>query len=313
MSAALALLSSLLWGSSDFLGGTLSRRRMAVAVVGGSQVCGLVAVLVVAAVTGAYDAPLDYLPWAVAAGLIGFSSLMRSTWAWRRQEGWWRPSPRWCCGAGGGWGSAGTARRAAAPWSFVVGCRGGAVLASGPELSGGAQPRPLLLAALAAVGFGVVLTLIAQGGRTARLLMTLAGMRATSTVVVALLALRTRSVGGLKTADLPILGVIGMGDAGANWAFAQASTGGYLSVVSVLGSLYPAVTVLLARVINGERMRPIQDVGVLATLVGVVLHCGRLSYLTSPTLRMLTRSGESRPSDRSRRPRHRRRTPPARN
>ena len=44
-----------------------------------------------------------------------------------------------------------------------------------------------------------------------------------------------------------------------------------MSLTAVLASLYPAVTVLLARRIHGERMRRVQDVGVVATLVGVVM------------------------------------------
>jgi drug/metabolite transporter (DMT)-like permease len=71
--------------------------------------------------------------------------------------------------------------------------------------------------------------------------------------------------------DWPILAAIGAGDVGANAAFAVASTSGLLSVVAVLSSLYPAVTVVLARGLHGERMRPVQSAGVGAALVGVVL------------------------------------------
>jgi len=42
-------------------------------------------------------------------------------------------------------------------------------------------------------------------------------------------------------------------------------------VVAVLASLYPAVTVLLARIFDDERMRRIQAVGVVVALCGVVL------------------------------------------
>jgi len=44
-----------------------------------------------------------------------------------------------------------------------------------------------------------------------------------------------------------------------------------VSVASVLGSLYPVVTILLARGVIGERMRGIQNVGVVLSLVGVVV------------------------------------------
>jgi drug/metabolite transporter (DMT)-like permease len=65
---------------------------------------------------------------------------------------------------------------------------------------------------------------------------------------------------------------IGFLDTGGNVLFAAAaSTHGLLSVVSVLASLYPVVTVLLARITLGERVQLSQDVGIVATLAGVVL------------------------------------------
>ena len=71
--------------------------------------------------------------------------------------------------------------------------------------------------------------------------------------------------------DLPLLAAVGLGDLGANVAFAFASRGGLLSVVAVLASLYPVITVLLARQFQAERLRPIQVVGVVGTLGGVAL------------------------------------------
>ena len=45
---------------------------------------------------------------------------------------------------------------------------------------------------------------------------------------------------------------------------------GLLSVVSVVGSLYPAVTVVLARLVLAERVARSQELGVVLTLAGVV-------------------------------------------
>ena len=56
----------------------------------------------------------------------------------------------------------------------------------------------------------------------------------------------------------------------ANLLFVLAAGRGLLSVVGVLGSLYPAVTVLLARVVLHERLTRSQSAGVLVTLAGVV-------------------------------------------
>jgi len=74
-----------------------------------------------------------------------------------------------------------------------------------------------------------------------------------------------------RRGDLPLLAAVGAGDVGANAMFAVASTRGLLSIVAVLSSLYPAVTVLLARVVHAERMATSQNVGVVATLAGVTL------------------------------------------
>jgi drug/metabolite transporter (DMT)-like permease len=46
---------------------------------------------------------------------------------------------------------------------------------------------------------------------------------------------------------------------------------GQVSVTSVLGSLYPVATILLARVLLGERLRRIQQIGVVTALTGAAL------------------------------------------
>ena len=76
MAALLALLSSALWGSADFVGGLMARRLPAFAVVTVAQGCALVGVVVWCLVTRAFDAPTGYVPWAVAAGLVGTVSLV---------------------------------------------------------------------------------------------------------------------------------------------------------------------------------------------------------------------------------------------
>jgi len=65
--------------------------------------------------------------------------------------------------------------------------------------------------------------------------------------------------------------VIGCFDVLANSLFALATNHGLLSLVAVAGSLYSAVTVLLARFVLGERLAPIQLAGLASALVGVAL------------------------------------------
>ena len=107
--------------------------------------------------------------------------------------------------------------------------------------------------------------------------MTLVTMRATSVSVltVALLVALTRGTSGsvlaIGRADLALVAVVGVGDLLANLAFGAASRRDDVSVVSVLGSLYPVMTVLLARFLHGERLGRAQTWGVVGALAGVVL------------------------------------------
>jgi drug/metabolite transporter (DMT)-like permease len=104
--------------------------------------------------------------------------------------------------------------------------------------------------------------------------MTLLVMRAASVLLLVGVGLTGRVVMSAGARDLPLLATVGAGDVGANALFAVASTRGLLSMVSVLSSLYPAVTVLLARLAHAERMTRLQNVGVAAALVGVALIAG---------------------------------------
>ena len=271
MPVLLALASSVLWGSSDFLGGLLSRRHPPYAVVAVSQLCGLVAIALVAVVTGAYDAPAGWVGWSIAAGVTGTAGLV-------------------CFYAALAAGTMGVVSPIAAFGAVVPVLLGvatgdrpsglqvlgiavalvGVVAASGPELAGGAGTRPVVLAVLAGAGFGLALFCIDRGADSSTV-MTLVGMRATSVGVFAIAALVLRSVGGLRPRDAGPVALVGLGDVGANLLYGIATTGGLVSVVSVLGSLYPVTTVLLARLLLGERLRPLQQVGVVGALGGVAL------------------------------------------
>jgi drug/metabolite transporter (DMT)-like permease len=65
--------------------------------------------------------------------------------------------------------------------------------------------------------------------------------------------------------------VAGTLDCGATALYAVANTKGALSIVSVVGSLYPVMTLILARAVLGERIRRVQQVGVVAALAGVAM------------------------------------------
>jgi drug/metabolite transporter (DMT)-like permease len=260
-----------MWGGADFLGGLLSRSRRAVAVVAGSQACGLVAVALVALGTGEWHGSTGWLGWSVLAGLVGASGLV----AFYTSLG---------CGTMGvvspiaALGAVvpvllGLVQGESPSGLVVVGlvlALVGVVTASGPELSGGAGARPVVLASVAGVCFGLALVFIERGAQT-NAVMTMTGMRATSVAMFVVAALTLRTNGGLVVRDVPALAVVGIADVGANLLFALATQRGLLSVTAVLGSLYPVVTVMLARVVLHERLRLVQQVGVVAALTGVVL------------------------------------------
>ena len=93
-------------------------------------------------------------------------------------------------------------------------------------------------------------------------------LTSTTIIVVAWLVLRPARA---KRADLPALASIGVLDTGGNVFFAAASSKGLVSVVSVLASLYPVVTVLLARAVLHERVHRSQELGIALALAGIVL------------------------------------------
>jgi len=71
--------------------------------------------------------------------------------------------------------------------------------------------------------------------------------------------------------NLPALALVGLLDTGGNVFFAAAATQGLVSVVSVLASLYPVVTVVLALALLRERPAVWQAGGAIAALAGIVL------------------------------------------
>jgi drug/metabolite transporter (DMT)-like permease len=158
----------------------------------------------------------------------------------------------------------------------------GVVLASGPELSGegAGGAMALLLAGGAAVGFGVVLLFVAEAseGDSGSVLMTLLTMRATSVLLLTVLLLSVVRRRGwdlqVGRSDALLILAIGVFDVAANGTYAVASRSSLVSVASVLASLYPVVTALLAFRVLGERLRRVQVAGVAASLVGVALLAG---------------------------------------
>ncbi|MGI8421962.1 MAG: EamA family transporter [Gaiellaceae bacterium] len=269
----LALGSSLTWGAADFAGGFASRRLPVATVAFLSQAAGFVVLIAFAAGSGA---PLhrDGLLLGLAAGAGGgiglaafYAALARGTMS--------VVSPIAACGAVVplGLALAGGERPNALALGGAVLALGGAILASVEERRATESDRrsAVLLALLAAVALGCFVYFLGLGSQHGGSLSALLGARIGSFTLLGILVIRLRSPLRAAPLQLAAVAAIGIVDVSANALFALASERGLLAIVSVLGSLYPIATVLLAHVVLGERLTRTQRGGVVVALVGVAL------------------------------------------
>jgi len=126
------------------------------------------------------------------------------------------------------------------------------------------------LALVAALAFGLFLVAIRYASRPDPLWGVLA-TRTGSVGALLVLGLAFRSRTKVPLPDLPALFAVGVLDVGADVFFAFATTIGLLSIVSILSSLYPVATVVLARIVLNERMARLQHAGIGLALTGVLL------------------------------------------
>jgi drug/metabolite transporter (DMT)-like permease len=270
MAALLALLSSFTWGTADFLGGILSKRRNAIAVIGGSQPFGLIAITIVALAFNKFWFNEQIIIYGIFAGLIGMLALMA----------YYQALATGSMGIVAPIGSLGVL--VPLVYAYLDGDKPttmqnigiaaaiiGVVLASGPEFRGGTKSAPILLALGSAVFFGFVVLFMAKGGQI-NAPATVVVMRVSQVSVMLTLALVLRTLGGLKREDVPLLAATGSMDAIANVFFTTAASIGMLSIVSVLGSLFPIATGILAWWFLKERLILIQYIGIVVTMAGVV-------------------------------------------
>lgn len=125
------------------------------------------------------------------------------------------------------------------------------------------------LALLAAVGFGSYFVMSDAAADDSVLWLLVLSRIVPVPVLVAVARARQMRLPS-RRAGL-VLGLAGVLDCGATGLYAVANTKGALSIVAVVGSLYPVMTVVLARLVLGERIRPVQRIGVGAALAGVAL------------------------------------------
>ena len=273
MAALFALAASLSWGVADFLGGVKARVLPSLTVLAASQPFGLAALGIAVVIRGT-GIPGDEVAWATLAALFGTVGLF----AFYR-------------GMAIGAMSVVTpiaAVAAAIPVIWGVAVSGnhisglqavGFVAAITGSVGASLELRPNSAQIAAGVGWAVLAMLCfgayyvpMHAASTQDWLWPAFLFRCTSvTLVWAVVLTRRARPSGLRGHWLALI-AIGFLDTGGNALFAAASSShGLLSIVAVLASLYPVVTVLLARFLLGERVQRTQDVGVAVALVGVVL------------------------------------------
>ena len=268
---ALALGASLTWGLSDFFGPLAGRRLGVLRVLVYVQVGGIVAIAVIVAVRGKGPADLGAL-WAIPAaisGTLGFYAYYRGMAVGAMSIV--APIAGVSAIVPVAVGIASGDRPSAWQLAGIAFALGGVFFASrepgqgGMKLAAGAG-----LALIAAVGFGGYFPPMHAAG-SADFWWASLFFRITSTsVILAAVAIRRPSL-AVAPVQVPLLALIGVGDMLGNLFFAAASTSGLVSVTSVLASLYPIVTVLLARAILKEQVSRPQEAGILLTLAGVAL------------------------------------------
>jgi len=270
---ALGLASSVAWGVSDFLGGLQSRRISALTVLLITQPVGLVVALAVALVFGGSELDREDALLGAAAGAV----VVLALGAFYRAMALGSVSVVATIGAlgvivpfAGGLVQGEEPGMLAVAGAFVA-VPGVVLAAREPDPEWRAAGRTSLgLAAAAAVGFGgFFLLLDASAGPEPA--WTIVAARVGGVALLVIAALKVRPSMHVPAGMGPALLAIGFCDVLANSLFAVATNHGLLALVSVAGSMYAAVTVLLARVFLGEQLAGPQRIGVGLAFLGVAL------------------------------------------
>lgn len=283
MPIVLALTAAAVWGAGDFLGGLASKRMRTEQVLFASQIVGLVALLLVLAFIPGTATAGD-LAWGAVGGVLGNAGLY----------GLYRELARGTASV-----VAPTTAVSAALTPVVVGLAlgesPGAVTMTGvvialiavAMLAGGdehhAEPSASLrvkvrramhggfwIAIASGLGFGAFYVCLAQTSDEAGL-WPLVASRGASVIVLAMIPSVWRGLGRLPQKPALAACSAGVLDATANAAYVTAVRAGSLTWVPVLASLYPASTVLLARIVQKQRVGRLHALGLALALAAIAL------------------------------------------
>jgi drug/metabolite transporter (DMT)-like permease len=250
---ALALGASLSWGTGDFIGGLRSRRLPLLTVIATSQLAALPLVAAAFLVAGGEFGGADFALYAALAGVLQVLGL----------AAYYRALSTGAMGV-------------AAPISAT-----GVLIPVVVGLARGESPTALQATGIAFAIAGVVMISyqpprLASYGRAIAVgvgMAMLAAVFINRVAVVATLASGALAFGVrpslLRARDWRDLALVGVLASGATLLFAAATKEGLLSLVSVVVSLYPVATIMLAHFVLGERLRRPQALGATAALIGV--------------------------------------------
>jgi drug/metabolite transporter (DMT)-like permease len=263
-------ISSLLYGVADFLGGEGAKRAPAAAIVLWAGVLSFPLILAVALIVGGEAAPADYLLGAVAgiAGSFGLVSLFAGL------------------GRGQAAAVAPTAAAIAAILPVAVAVIGGerpstlawigvavaipAIVLSAWVADPGESLKGSVGYGLAAgLGFGGFTALIGQTSADSNLLPLITSRASTMLAVLLLTAFGVWRLVRFESSPRLIVAGNAVLDVSGNVALLLAVRSGSLALASVAASFYPAVTVLLARLVNGEHLRGRQIAGIVLTVLAM--------------------------------------------
>jgi drug/metabolite transporter (DMT)-like permease len=286
----LGLTAAVLYGSGDFLGGMATRRLQVLPVLMLADTAGLIVALAVAAVSpGAVG--LAGLAWGISAGLIGgfgliifyiglaagpmsvvapVSGLVSTVLpvAVALAEG---ERPGIGVYAGALLCLVAIVMASSSGHADGAGSAGGAGAVARP--GGAGRGRAIGYGVVAGVAFGLFFLLMRNAGESGEFWPVAAGRIGELAVLLIAAAVLRRSLSARGADGRLLLAAAGAGaiDVVANICYVAATRTGMLGLAVVLASLYPGITVLLARVVLGERLRWVQRAGLVLAAIGILL------------------------------------------
>ena len=270
----LSLAAGMGWGIADFLGGLKSRHLPTITVLVFSNLFGITVIGLIVWLRGEALPGNPALLWAVAGGITGIASMLM-LYKGLAEGPMSIVAPISATGViipvilGLATGDTLLVSQKIGIASAML----GSVLAgmeNSRNIPGKHLAEGVKFAAAAAVAIGLYFIVMDRASEADPYWATFI-MRLSFAIFLVPIVIKVRPVLKIKRFHMPGIMVMGTVDALASFAFALATTMGVLSLVSVMGSLYPAVTIVLSALILRERIHKTQAVGVVLAIAGVVL------------------------------------------